>query len=190
MTHNVESMTHTALIIVDVQESFRVMPSWKDISNPNIVEPINELVKHARINQDYVVWVLHQDLESGTPFDPVNGHVKLLSGLNPVSEDIQVTKTSHNAFTTTNLGQQLQSRGVTHLRIAGIRTEQCVETTTRLASDLGYEVEVVLDATATHPLPLIGTDEILSAAQVIERTAAALTGRFASITSVEQVVAQ
>lgn len=166
------------------------MPSWKDISNPNIVEPINELVKHARINQDHVAWVLHQDIGAGTPFDPVNGHVKLLSGLNLISEDIQVTKTSHNAFTTTNLGPQLQARGITHLRIAGIRTEQCVETTARLASDLGYEVEVVLDATATHPLPAVDKDKVLSAAQVMERTAAVLSGRFAIITSVKQIVAQ
>ena len=74
------------------------------------------------------------------------------------------------------------------MRIAGIRTEQCVETTARLACDLGYEVEAVIDATATHPLPLADGSGELPAGQVISRTAAALSGRFATITTVEQVV--
>jgi len=36
-------------------------------------------------------------------------------------------KTSHNAFTTTNLQQILTARGVGELRVCGIRAEQCVD---------------------------------------------------------------
>ena len=74
------------------------------------------------------------------------------------------------------------------MRIAGIRTEQCVETTARLAGDMGYEVEVVIDATATHSLALADGSGVLSAEEVVARTAAALSGRFATITTVDQVV--
>ncbi len=64
-----------------------------------------------------------------------------------------LAKTSHNAFTTTNLQQLLTTHGVRGLTVCGIRTEQCCETTTRVGSDLGYDVTFVTDATATFPIP-------------------------------------
>lgn len=178
----------TALVVIDVQESFRQHPTWEHISAPDITDRITRLVDHARASGDTIAWVLHSSPGTGTTFDPDNGLVTLMPGLEPADGDLHVTKTSHNAFTTTNLAQQLQARAITHLRICGIRTEQCVETTTRLASDLGYTVELVLDATATHPLPLADGSGTLSAQTVIERTAAALAGRFASITTIDDIV--
>nr|WP_284466973.1 isochorismatase family protein [Actinomadura madurae] len=63
-----------------------------------------------------------------------------------------MTKTSRNAFTTTNLQQLLTSRGIGEVTVCGIQTEQCCETTARLAADLGYRVTFVTDATATFPI--------------------------------------
>ncbi|MDO4919609.1 cysteine hydrolase family protein [Kocuria sp.] len=179
----------TALIVIDVQESFRQQPSWADISAPDITKRITRLVDAAREADHVVAWVLHTAPGSNGPFDPVNGLIELQPGLKRREGDITVLKTSHNAFTTTNLGQQLMSRKVDHLRIVGIRTEQCVETTARLASDMGYSVEVVIDATATHPLPLTECSGVLPADDLIARTAAALSGRFARITTIAEVVA-
>lgn len=178
----------TALLVLDVQESFRRQPSWDQISNPRIVADINRLVTAARAAGDLVVWVLHQDPDSGGPFDPDNGLVELQPGLEPAAEDVTVTKTSHNAFTTTNLGQHLTAQGIERLRVCGIRTEQCVETTTRVASDLGYRVELVIDACATHPLPRREGTPALSAEELTERTRAVLADRFATITTIDRVV--
>ncbi|MGL5928050.1 MAG: cysteine hydrolase family protein, partial [Dermatophilaceae bacterium] len=142
----------TALIVIDVQESFREMSEWAVVDRPDIVGRVARLVAHARRVGDPVIWVLHSEPSSGGPFDPELGFVRLQDGLDRQPHDQLVTKTSHNAFTTTDLQRRIVSLGVTRLRLCGIRTEQCVETTARLASDLGYEVEVVIDATATHPL--------------------------------------
>lgn len=180
----------TALLVIDVQESFRQQPAWADISAPDIADRAARLADHARAAGDEVVWVLHQEPGSGGPFDPATGLVALLPGLEPADGELVVRKTSHNAFTTTNLQQWLTARGVTRLRLCGIRTEQCVETTTRLASDLGFEVELVIDATATHPLALHDGSGTLAAADVIARTAAALSGRFARITTLADAVAR
>lgn len=179
----------TALVVIDVQDSFRQHPSWSQISAPDIVERVASLVSHSRVVGDAVAWVLHASPGTGSSFDPVNGLVRLAQGLEPFDGDIQVTKTSHNAFTTTNLTQQFRRRGVTRVRICGIRTEQCVETTARLASDMGFEVDVVIDATATHPLALADGSATLPAQVVIERSAAALAGRFATITTLDEVLA-
>ena len=77
--------------------------------------------------------------------------------------------------------------------VCGLRTEQCVETTARVASDFGYDVTYVTDATGTFPIPhwtapadqtvdeLLADPRTLSAADVKTRTAYALAGRFAAV---------
>jgi nicotinamidase-related amidase len=188
-----------ALLVVDVQESFRQRPLWQAISNPAIVEQVNRLVALARAEDDLVVWVLHSEPATGNAFDPVNGHVRLQDGLAAVDTDPLLTKTSHNAFTTTNLDQILTRRGIRELRVAGIRTEQCCETTTRVASDLGYDVTFVTDATATNPIAhrdapadqalteLLADPRTLHCADIIARTEYALAGRFATIRTVAEL---
>lgn len=73
--------------------------------------------------------------------------------------------------------------------MTGIRTEQRCETTARLASDLGYRVKFVLDATVTMPLPLWNGTGTISAEDVLARTASALQGRFAEVVTVADVLA-
>jgi nicotinamidase-related amidase len=189
-----------ALVVVDVQESFRQRPLWQAVSDPEIVDKVGRLVDAARAQGDLVVWVLHTEPGTGTVFDPASGHVRLMSGLDPRDGEPVISKTSINAFTTTNLQQLLTTRGVRDLAICGIRTEQCCETTTRLASDLGYEVTFVIDATATFPIPhrdapadlsvadLLADPMTLSADDVIARTEYALAGRFATIRTVAELV--
>ena len=174
-----------ALIVVDVQESFRVRPLWADTLNPGVAEPVNRLVDLARAAGDLVVWVLHTEPGSGNPFDPVTGHVRLFEELGePRPGEPVLHKTAHNAFTTTNLARLLTARGVGELRICGIRAEQCVETTTRVASDLGYDVTFVSDATTTDPLGRF------SAADILERTETVLRDRFARIATVAELEAE
>ncbi|KAA5827067.1 isochorismatase family protein [Saccharopolyspora hirsuta] len=188
-----------ALLVVDVQESFRQRPLWQAISNPDIATPVNQLVDLARAEGDLVVWVLHSEPGTGGVFDPVNGHNRLLDGLVPADGEPMLTKTSHNAFTTSNLHQLLTRRGIRELSVCGIRTEQCCETTTRVASDLGYDVTFVTDATATNPIPhrdapadqtvaeLLADPRTLHSAEIIARTEYALSGRFATIRTVAEL---
>lgn len=188
-----------AFIAIDIQESFRQRPIWRLVSNPELVERVNRLVSVARAEGDLVVWVLHAEPGTGTVFDPATGYVRLIDGLAVHEEDPLVTKTSHNAFTTTNLQQLLTVRGIRELVICGIRTEQCCETTTRLASDLGFDVTFVTDATATFPIPhrdapadqtesqLLADPRTLSVDDIITRTEYALAGRFATIRTVAEL---
>jgi nicotinamidase-related amidase len=183
----------TALLVIDIQESFRVRPLWAHISNPDIVGNVQRLVKATRDAGDLVVWVLHSEAGSGGEFDPANGYVRLIDGLEPAAGEPVLHKTSHNAFTTTNLQQMLTERGIRELLVTGIRTEQCCETTARLASDLGYDVTFVTDATATFPIPHrdaggdLDDPRTLSAADVVSRTEYALAGRFATIKSTDEL---
>jgi nicotinamidase-related amidase len=190
-----------AFLVIDVQESFRQRPSWRTISNPGIVDQVNRLVSAARSGGDLVVWVLHSEPGTGTVFDPASGHVRLMDGLVPREGEPVITKTSHNAFTTTNLQQSLTALGIGEVVISGIRTEQCCETTARVASDLGFEVTFVTEATATNPIEhrdapagrgvaeILADPRTLPAEDVITRTEYALAGRFATIRTVAEVTA-
>ncbi|MEU3460289.1 cysteine hydrolase family protein [Streptomyces sp. NPDC006733] len=188
-----------ALIVIDVQQSFLQNPLWAATSNPGIVGQVNRLVAHARQEGDLVVWVLHSEPGTGGAFDPASGFVRLMEGLEPLDGEPVLTKTAHNAFTTTNLQQLLTSRGVTEVVIGGIRTEQCVETTTRLASDLGYGTTFVTDATATTPREhwdapagrsveeILADPRTLQTDDILARTEYALAGRFARVTTVKEL---
>ncbi|WP_305782428.1 isochorismatase family protein [Symbioplanes lichenis] len=188
-----------ALIVIDVQESFRVRPLWEAVGNPDIAVPVQRLVDAARAAGDLVVWVLHAEPGSGGPFDPESGHVRLVAGLEARDGEPILTKTSRNAFTTTSLQQLLTGRGVRDVTVCGIQTEQCVETTTRLAADYGYAVTFVTDATTTFPIAhrdapagrsvaeLLADPRTLPVADVIARTEYALAGRFARVTTVREL---
>jgi len=178
-----------ALLVIDVQDSFRSPERWDTLSDPDIADRAAVLVDHARRRGDDVVWVLHAEPGSGGPFDPASGQVRLMAGLEPRDGEPVLTKTSHNAFTTTALAQHLTSRGVGEVTVIGIRTEQCCETTARVAGDLGYAVRFVIDATATNPLPRWDGAGTLSTDEVKARTAAALHGRFAEVVTMQQVLA-
>jgi nicotinamidase-related amidase len=188
-----------ALIVIDVQESFRQQPVWQLTANPDIVDKVNRLIDHARAQGDLVVWVTHSEAGSGGLFDPDRGYVRLIDGLHPRDGEPQITKSSHNAFTTTNLAQVLTERGIRDLIISGIRTEQCCETTARVASDLGYRVIFAVDATSTNPVAhrdapqdmspeeLMADPRTLHNADIIARTEYALSGRFATISTVDEI---
>jgi nicotinamidase-related amidase len=65
------------------------------------------------------------------------------------------------------------------------------ETTTRVAADLGYDVDFVIDATLTFPIPyredgkLVGE---LGVAEIEERTRFVLRDRFARIVDTAQLI--
>ncbi|WP_242910471.1 cysteine hydrolase family protein [Actinomadura terrae] len=182
-----------ALLVIDVQESFRQRELWQAVSAPDIAARTARLTDAARAAGDLVVWILHAEPGTGGPFDPASGHVRPIEGLEPREGEPVLTKTSRNAFTTTELQRLLTAHGIREVVICGIQTEQCCETTARLAADLGYTVTFVTDATATFPIPhrdapagrplpeVLADPATLPTDQIIARTEYALAGRFATI---------
>ena len=85
-----------------------------------------------------------------------------------------------------SLDYWLRNHGIERLIVTGIRTEQCCETTTRHASDLGYAVIYAMDATLTFPI-VSGSGRELGVADIRERTEMVLEGRFAKVLRAEAV---
>jgi nicotinamidase-related amidase len=190
-----------ALVVIDVQESFRQRAIWAQTSNPDLIDNVNRLVDAWREADRPVVWVLHHEPGSGGVFDPARGFCRFIDGLRaPADGEPVLAKTSHNAFTTTNLQQWLTERGIREITVTGIRTEQCVETTARVGADLGFSVTYVVDATATFPIQhpdvpneasveeILADPRTMPTADVVERTIRVLDGRFATIRYVADLV--
>ncbi|HEX7829294.1 MAG TPA: isochorismatase family protein [Thermoanaerobaculia bacterium] len=170
----------TALLVVDIQDSFKVSPErWATRNNPAFEENVTKLIATFREASLPIYFVLHNDSDPG--FRPGDPEVRLMDFLDKRESDPLVTKNTRNSFTSTDLHQRFQQAGVDKVVVCGISTEQCCETTTRVAADLGYDVDFVMNATATFPIGTLSTDAI------VERTEAVLRGRFARIVTANEV---
>ena len=175
----------TALLVVDAQESFRHRPYWDDANVAPFVERLQALIDGAKARSIPVVQIFH--VESDGVFSIASGFVRTMEGLQ-VAPDAMFQKRSHSALVGSGLDVWLVQRGIRKLIVSGIRTEQCCETTTRHASDLGYEVQFVSEATLTFPM-VDRTGKRWSAEEIKARTELVLDGRFANIVTVEQALA-
>ena len=75
---------------------------------------------------------------------------KILDAIAPAGDEIVIPKTSSSPFISTNIDYVLRNLGVRSLIIAGILTDQCIDSAARDACDLGYLVTIASDACATH----------------------------------------
>ncbi|ESY08883.1 isochorismatase family protein [Mesorhizobium sp. C386A] len=178
-------MSDTALLVIDAQESFRHRPYYRDNDVAAFTNRLQRLIDGAKAKGIPVVQILHVE-ETGA-FSEASGLVRTLESL-AIDPDVVFRKRRHSALVGSGLDVWLTSHGVRHLIISGIRTEQCCETTTRHASDLGYSVDYVGEATLTFPMTDTAGRE-WSAAEIRARTELVLADRFARIATVEQALA-
>ena len=174
-------MSDTALLIIDAQESFRQRASWHEVDSPGYLDRQQALIDGARAHGYRIVQVLHAEPEG--IFSLASGFVRPLAELS-YEPDFAVIKTRHSAMVGTDLPVWLTAQGISRLIVSGIRTEQCCETTTRHASDMGWSVDFVTEATHTMPLT-DATGRTWSSEEIKARTAAVLDGRFARVTTVD-----
>jgi nicotinamidase-related amidase len=177
-------MSETALIVIDAQESFRLRPYFREDDVAAYVERQQALIDGAKVAGLAIVQVFHVEEEG--PFSLASGFVTTLAPLR-IAPDAVFHKRRHSALVGSGLDVWLVRNGVRKLIISGIRTEQCCETTTRHASDLGYAIDFVSEATLTFPMVDAG-GRAWSAADIRARTKLVLAGRFARIASVDEAL--
>jgi nicotinamidase-related amidase len=176
----------SALLVIDVQDSFKLGPRWEQRSNPGFEENLNRLLAAYRAAGLPVIFFLHTDPDPG--FETTSPLFKLMDFLVPAPDEPVLVKNTRNAFTSTNLGELLSEKGVRRVAVTGISTEQCCETTTRVAADLGYDVDFVTEATRTFPIVNAETGDVFSTDEIVRRTEFVLRGRFATIATVDRLV--
>jgi nicotinamidase-related amidase len=177
----------SALIVVDVQESFRQRPYFQRAELAPFFAAQNRLIEgYVRLGLP-LVRVLHVEAEGA--FSLASGLVRPMAELVAFDEALRIEKHAHSAFAGTPLAGWLTQRGIGRIAVSGIRTEQCCETTARDASDRGLQVDFVSEATLTFAMRHAGGREY-SAAEIRERTELVLHERFACVVGVDQALAR
>jgi nicotinamidase-related amidase len=152
---------NTALLVIDVQvglvDSDGVQPAHK---GEQMLEKINRLLVAARATGTPVIYIQH-DGDAGGRLEAGSLGWAIHPAIAPAEGELVIRKRASDSFLETPLQRELAAQNITRLVITGMRTEMCVDTTSRRAISLGYDVTLVADAHATVD------SEVLPAAQII-----------------------
>ncbi len=147
----------TALVIIDIQ-NFYFEGGQLPLTRPvEAAEQAKRVLDAFRSKHLTVIHVQHVPasikLLNGEAVDP---QYRIRPVVAPAAGEKVVTKRYANSFRETDLLDYLRAKGIKKLVIVGMQTQMCVEAAARAAADLGFEVTVVHDACATHPLEFGG----------------------------------
>ena len=181
-------MKNTALLLIDIQDSFKIGSRWERRANRDFEKNVSSLLDFWRASSLPLFFILGSDPDPG--FGLNDPEFRLMDFMQRREGEPLIVKNTRNSFTSTDLQQRLDRQGITRLAVTGIQMEQCVETTTRVAADLGYAVDLVIDATQTFPIANRATGEEISTDALIERTKFVLRDRFARIVNTRDLIAE
>lgn len=179
----------TALIVIDVQKAFdEIEAAGGKRNNPHAVARISDLLAAFRATGTPIIHIRHASTMPQSRFRaPASGYAVQDQARERDGEPVLV-KSVNSAFIGTDLDERLKKAGISHLVIVGATTNHCVETTTRMAGNLGYQAFLVEDATWTFDRQ--GIDGRLYAAQDIhDMSLSNLNDEFCEIVSSGDVIA-
>ena len=181
-------MIKTALLLIDVQKGFND-PCWGKRNNPDFEKNTQELLTYSR-EMDWAIYLIqHCSTEECSPLRPNQPGFALMDIVSPRSGEEIITKEVNSAFIGTPLKERLDERNIKNLVIAGLTTDHCVSTTTRMAANYGYSVTLVADAVATfNKTDLDGIN--IPAEEVHRVNLASLKGEFAKIITTSELLGQ
>ena len=137
-----------ALLLIDVQRAIDD-PSWGVRNNPALETNLARLLAAWRSRGSLVVHVRHLSTDPQSTYRPGQPGCDFKPEVEPREGEWIVDKRTNSAFIGTELESRLRAADVTRLVIAGVITNNSVETTARMAGNLGFDTTVVSDATAT-----------------------------------------
>ena len=180
----------TALVLIDVQVAFEDESHWGgNRNNPDAEARLAELLAAWRARGWPVVHVVHDSVE---PDSPLKRHLPggaIKDAVAPHPGEPVVVKQVNSAFIGTPLDEDLRRAGIRRLVIGGLTTDHCVSTTVRMAGNLGYDVTLLSDGTATFDRR--GPDGTLHpAAQIHAISLTTLHGEFCTVLDTDTVLAR
>lgn len=149
--------TDTALLIIDTQVGI-MEPAYK---SKEVLENIGTLIAKARAAGIPVIYVQHNEqYEEGLKFGSPQWQIH--PAIAPQEDEPVVHKESPDSFFKTTLQQELEKRGIKHLVIVGAQTNYCVDTSSRRAVSVGYDVTLVSDAHTTEDSDVLTAEQIIA----------------------------
>jgi nicotinamidase-related amidase len=110
-----------------------------DVVHVHLEAPTKNPLHTAKVNR-----------KIGLIVPPASDESQSIDQIKPQPGELVVNKTNGGAFSGTNLDFILRNMDIESLILVGFLTDECVAATAYHASDIGYDVILVRDATATH----------------------------------------
>ncbi|MEL7430684.1 MAG: isochorismatase family protein, partial [Pseudomonadota bacterium] len=153
----------TGLLLIDVQKGVHVLNHWGGptgrMNNPACQDNLVSLLEGFRRQGRQVAFTRYDSREPDSPLKLSLPTGQQLEGLSINTGDIVIEKDVNSGFVGTSLEIQLRRAGIRRLVVAGYFTNFCVETTVRMAGNMGFDVYLVHDACATcNRIDLKGVD--------------------------------
>lgn len=142
-----ERSRRVALLLIDVQQGLED-PRLGERNNPEAEANMIRLLHAWRERELPRIFVRHCSLEPESPLRPELPGNAYKPAIAPRAGEVEFTKSVNSAFVGTGLEAWLRANGIDRLVIVGLTTDHCVSASTRSASDLGFDVTLVADATA------------------------------------------
>lgn len=177
-------MPNPVFIVIDIQNDYFPKGAMALHDVERAAETGRRALEHARRKNYPVIIVQHIALNpQATFFRPDTEGAEIHPLFTPEADDAHVVKHYPNAFKNTDLDARLNDLKAQELVICGMMTHMCIDSSTRAAADLGYQVTLLGDATATRDLKY-GAD-LAPATAVQTSILAALHGTFANVVRVD-----
>lgn len=172
------SSTQPALLLIDMQVGLFDGPEQPHAAI-QLITNIQTLITRARAAQVPIFAARHSG-PLGSPIAPGSPLWQLLPelGLSEASDTL-FNKYRPSCFQGTDLAERLAAADIGQLYIAGLKTQFCVDTSCRAASERGLTVTLLADAHSCMDTPQ------LTAAQIIQHHNATLAGPFVRLCSTQ-----
>ncbi|MDQ4135922.1 MAG: cysteine hydrolase [Pseudomonadota bacterium] len=180
----------TALVVIDVQKGFdEIEARGNRRNNPDAILRIADLLAHFRSVGAPVFHIRHASREADSVFRPERPGFQVKDEARELLGEPVIVKHVNSSFIGTDLEARLRAAGIAVLVICGATTNHCVETTTRMAGNLGFDTKLVRDAIWTFDRT--GPDGDRHSAEDIHRmTLSNLSGEFAEIVTADEIRAR
>jgi len=178
----------SALLVIDVQQGID-NPRLGPRNNPEAEKRIADLLAAWRAAGRPVIHVQHMSVEPNSLLRPGLPGNAIKKEAQPIAGEPLFQKNVNSAFIGTDLEKYLRSQGIENLVMVGLTTEHCISSSARMAANLGFNVTVVADATATFGRR--GFDGTHYSAELVHGVElASLSGEFATVRNSSEVLAE
>ena len=139
---------NSALIVIDVQNAMD-SPVWSGRNNPDLLANLAAVLACWREFRWPIYHVAHDSRFPDSPYRPGQPGNEFKLEVRPLAGEYVIRKNTCSAFASSDLESRLRAAGHLTLVVGGIVTNNSVEATVRAAGDLGFDVYVLADGTAT-----------------------------------------